>query len=169
MDNVPTRVIYDRMDADVARGHWWFLFNGAPDIPEALVTGREEVWLRYILSSWSYNPELFTPEEIAVYVTAYSQPGALKGAFNDYRAGKEDVAQDEADKDRLIRCPTLALWGEDFESGGKMWDLRSIWSEMAEQVECVPIPQCSHLPHEEKPEVVNRELLRFLEPWRAVD
>jgi hypothetical protein len=41
-------------------------------------------------------------------------PGSLRGAFNDYRAGREDVAQDEADKDHLIECPTLVLWGEDF-------------------------------------------------------
>jgi haloacetate dehalogenase len=56
---------------------------------------------------------LFTEEEIAVYVTAYSKPGALRGAFSDYRAGEEDVAQDEEDRDRLIQYPTLALWGED--------------------------------------------------------
>ncbi len=83
MDNIPTRIIFERMDARVARGHWWFLFNNAPDIPEALIEGREEVWLRYIFSHWCYNPELYTPEEIAVYVAAYSRPGALRGAFND--------------------------------------------------------------------------------------
>jgi pimeloyl-ACP methyl ester carboxylesterase len=165
MDNIPTRVIFEGMDAEVARGHWFFIFNNVPDLPEALITGREEIWLRFIFSSWCYNPELFTPEEMAVYVRAYSQPGALRGAFSDYRAGREDVAQDEADKDTLIACPTLVLWGEDFEIGGKMWDFREIWTTMARRVEFFSIPQCGHLPHEEKPEVVNRELLRFLEPW----
>ncbi len=56
MDNIPTRVIFDRMDAKVARGHWWFLFNNAPDIPEALIEGREEIWLRYIFSHWTLQP-----------------------------------------------------------------------------------------------------------------
>jgi hypothetical protein len=32
------------------------------------------------------------------------------------------VEQDEDDKDTLIGCPTLVLRGEEFESGGKMWD-----------------------------------------------
>jgi pimeloyl-ACP methyl ester carboxylesterase len=123
--------------------------------------------LRFIFSSWCYNPELFTPEEIAVYLRAYSQPGALRGAFSDYRAGREDVAQDEADKDVLIQCPTLALWGEEFALGGKMWDFREIWSKMASRMEYFSIPECGHLPHEEKPEVVTGELLRFLEPWRG--
>ena len=118
MDNIPTRIIFHRMNA-----------------------------------------------EIAVYVKAYSQPGALRGAFSDYRAGKEDVVQDDADADSLIQCPTLALWGEDFELGGKMWDFREIWNKMASQMSFVSIPKCGHLPHEEKPDIVNRELLRFLEPW----
>lgn len=89
----------------------------------------------------------------------------MRGAFDDYRAGREDVAQDEQDRDTPIRCPTLALWGEEFEAGGKMWDFRAIWAEMAEHVEFFSIPACGHLPHEEEPGLVNRELLRFLEPW----
>lgn len=162
MDNTPTRVIFERMNAEIARGHWFFIFNNVPDLPEALIAGREEIWLRFIFSSWCYNPELFTPEEIGVYVRAYSRPGGLRGAFSDYRAGREDVAQDEADKNELIQCPTLALWGEDFELGGKMWDFREIWNKMAARMEFLSIPQCGHLPHEEQPDAVNRELLRFL-------
>ncbi len=131
MDNIPTRIIFERMNAEIARGHWFFIFNNVPDLPEALIAGREEIWLRFIFSSWCYNPELFTAEEMAAYVRAYSQPGALRGAFSDYRAGQEDVAQDEADKETLIQCPTLALWGEDFALGGKMWDFREVWSKMA--------------------------------------
>src|SRR5947209_9584416 len=63
MDNIPTRIIFERMDAKVARAHWWFLFNNAPDLPESLIAGREETWLRYILSKWCYDPDPFTPEE----------------------------------------------------------------------------------------------------------
>jgi hypothetical protein len=60
---------------EVARGHWFFIFNNVPDVPEALITGREEIWLRFIFSTWCYNPELFTPDELAIYVQAYSHPG----------------------------------------------------------------------------------------------
>jgi len=165
MDNIPTRVIFERMDAKIARGHWFFIFNNVHDLPEALIAGREEIWLRFIFSSWCYNPELFSPDELAVYVRAYSQPGALRGAFNDYRAGEEDVAQDEADKDELIGCPTFVLWGEEFALGGKMWDFREVWTKMARKVEFFSIPECGHLPHEEQPAVVNERLLAFLDPW----
>jgi pimeloyl-ACP methyl ester carboxylesterase len=34
MDNIPTRIIFQRMNAEVARGHWFFIFNNVPDLPE---------------------------------------------------------------------------------------------------------------------------------------
>src|SRR5215469_13382408 len=109
MDNIPNRSIFDRMDADVGRGPWFFIVNNIPDLPEMLISGREEAWLRFVFSSWCFNPGKLTDEEIGVYVKAYSKPGALRGAFSDYRAGRDDVQQDEADKEVLIECPTLVL------------------------------------------------------------
>jgi haloacetate dehalogenase len=53
------------MDSVKAKGHWFFIFNSTPDLPEALITGREETWLRYILQGWTYDPELFRPDEMA--------------------------------------------------------------------------------------------------------
>lgn len=162
MDNIPTRTIFERMNAEIARKHWFFLFNNVPDLPEALVTGREEIWLRFIFAQWCSDPEVFTDDEIREYVKAYQQPGALRGAFSDYRAAPEDVAQDEADKDEKIACPVLVLWGEDFVAGGKMWDFREVWHGYATQPAFVSIPNCGHLPHEERPDEVNRALLEFL-------
>ena len=42
MDNIPTRIIFQRMNAEVARGHWFFIFNNVPDLPEALMSEREK-------------------------------------------------------------------------------------------------------------------------------
>ena len=168
MDNIPTLVIFERMNAEIARAHWFFLFNNVPDLPEALVTGREEIWLRFIFRSWCYDPELLTDEDIATYVKAYRQPGALRGAFDDYRAGPIDVAQDQQDRDVRIQAPTLVLWGEEFTAGGKMWDFREIWPTVAENPEFVSIPQCGHLPHEEKPQAVTEALLKFLAPGPSI-
>ena len=118
-----------------------------------------------ILQGWTYDPEALTPEEIGAYVRAYQKPGAVRGALSDYRAGREDVAQDKEDAEVRITCPTLALWGEDFELVGKMWDVAGIWREMADDLRTVSIPRCGHLPHEERPDAVNAALLAFLEPW----
>jgi haloacetate dehalogenase len=166
LDNIPTLTIFDRMNAAIARTHWFFLFNAVRDLPEALINGREEIWLRHIFSSWTHDPEALSEEAIEKYVETYRRPGALRGAFEDYRAGEIDVDDDREDHSELIQMPTLILWGEDFEAGGKLWDFREVWRGYAQDPQFVPIPNCGHLPHEERPEIVTTELLRFLEPWK---
>jgi pimeloyl-ACP methyl ester carboxylesterase len=166
LDNIPTLTIFDRMNAAIARTHWFFLFNAVRDLPEALINGREELWLRHIFSSWTHNPEALTEEEIAKYVETYRRPGALRGAFEDYRAAEVDVEQDRVDYSRPISMPTLVLWGEDFAAGGKLWDFHEVWRGYAENVEFAPVSACGHLPHEEHPEEVIETLLNFLAPWK---
>jgi haloacetate dehalogenase len=109
LDNVPTRVIFDTMDADKARGNWHFIFHQVPHLPEMLISGREGRWLEYIFRTWCFDPDAIHPEELAAYIKAYKVTGALQGAMSDYRAGKEDVAQDEQDVGVKISCPTLVL------------------------------------------------------------
>jgi haloacetate dehalogenase len=167
MDNIPTRVVFASTDAVLARKYWFFHFQQVPDLPEALVQGREETFLRHFYSTWTYDPEALSDDEIAVYVRAYSQPGAFRGAFNDYRAGAEDLGQDLEDADRLIDAPTLAIWGADFELVAGLFDVYEVWKSMAHDVRGTAIPRCGHLPQEEQPDAVNRELLEFLKGWEG--
>jgi pimeloyl-ACP methyl ester carboxylesterase len=44
-----------------------------------------------------------------------------------------------------------------------------VWQGMAQNVRGVGIPECGHLCPEERPDVVNEELLRFLEDSGAGD
>lgn len=166
LDNIPTRVVAETYDVAKARaGYWFFTFLGVPDLPETLIAGKEEAFLTHFFRSWSYNPELFSAEEIAVYVQAYQQPGAVRGACSDYRAAAEDVAQDAEDVEKLIDCPVLTLWGADSDVIGKAYDVAEIWRGMASDLRAVPIPRCGHLCQEEQPDTVNRELLAFLDGW----
>lgn len=166
LDNIPTRSLFGMMNARVAQASWFFLFQGVRDLPEALIQGREELWLRYILSSWTYDPGALSDADIATYVQAYAQPGGLRGAFEDYRAWREDIAQDEEDKDVKLRCPTLALWGSEFEAA-KMVDMAEIWRGFADDLTTAPIALAGHLPHEERPVEVNAALEAFLAPWQG--
>lgn len=167
MDNIPTRVVFQNTDAKLARGYWFFYFNQVMDLPEALIAGREEIWLRHFYKDWSYDPGMMTDEEVAVYTKAYSQPGAMRGAFNDYRAGAQDLSQDLEDADVRIQCPTLVLWGADFRLVGGMFDVLGVWRDMCTDVRGAAIERCGHLPHEEQPAVVNDHLLKFLDGWRG--
>jgi haloacetate dehalogenase len=167
MDNVPTKTLVENVSLPLVQLGWFFTFLAVPDLPETLIAGREEAWLTHFYRSWSYNPDMLSPQEIDVYVRAYQQPGAIRGAAMDYRAASEDLAQDMADAVQPITCPVLALWGEDFELNSRFFDLLDVWKTMADDVRGLGIPQCGHLCQEEQPEVVNQELLRFLAGWKA--
>jgi haloacetate dehalogenase len=168
MDNIPTRVIIETFDiAKVRAGGWFFVFLPVPDLPKALIQGREETFLTHLYRSWSYNPEMLRQAEIDVYVKNYQQPGAVRGSCADYRASAEDMAQDVEDVDQLIDCPVLCIWGEDFEGVAGSHDVAAVWRGMASNLRTVSIPQCGHLCQEERPDVVNAELLKFLEGWKG--
>jgi len=167
MDNVPTRVVAREINAKIAKAYWFFLFHQVPDLPEALISGREHIWLRYFFSDWCYDPATITGEAFDTYVRAFQAPGALRGAMSDYRANAEDVAQDLEDEDVKISCPVMSLWGADFHTVGKLFDMPKIWAEMADNLEVHSIAECGHLPQEEQPEEVNRLLIQFLAGWQG--
>jgi pimeloyl-ACP methyl ester carboxylesterase len=167
MDNVPTRTIAEQMDAVIAKHYWFFLFHLVPDLPESLIAGKEEVWLRHFFSDWCYNPATISGNAFDTYVNAYKAAGTVRGSMADYRANAEDLAQDNEDAHVKITCPTLSLWGADFEAVGKLFDMQAVWSEMATTLTAIAIDQCGHLPHEEQPEEVNRLLLDFLQGWQG--
>ena len=165
MDNVPTRIVLESINSRMLRGYWFFYFHQVPDLPEALISGRESIYIRFLLHEWIVNKNTFSEEDLEVYDRAYSAPNGFHGALSDYRAAPIDWEQDKADVDRLIECPTLALWGADFEWAGKLFDMHQVWQSMATDVRGVAIPNSGHLPHEEQPDLVNQELLSFLEGW----
>lgn len=167
MDNVPTRIVARELNASIAKAYWFFLFHLVPDLPEALIAGNEAKWLRWFFSDWAYDPAAISGEAFDTYVRAYSAPGAVRGAMSDYRANAVDVQQDLEDAHVRIACPTLALWGAEFEAVGRMFDMPKVWAEMAENLRAVAIERCGHLQHEERPEVVNGLLMEFLQDWRG--
>jgi hypothetical protein len=75
------------MNARIAYGHWFFIFNAVSDLPETLISGREDIWLRFIFHRWCYNPEALDDEALGVYTSAYRQPGAVRGSMEDVRKG----------------------------------------------------------------------------------
>ncbi|WP_322064503.1 alpha/beta fold hydrolase [Burkholderia ubonensis] len=167
MDNVPTRVVAERLNAQIAKAYWFFLFHQVPDLPELLIAGNERAWLRHFFTDWCYDPTAISGEAFEEYVRAYQAPGAVRGAMSDYRANAEDVAQDKVDAHVRIKVPTLAMWGTEFYAVGKMFDMAEVWRGMATDVRTRAIERAGHLPQEEQPEVVNAELRDFLKGWKG--
>jgi hypothetical protein len=91
------------------------------------------------------QPAVIFCDTFHMYVRAYSQPGALKGCFNDYRAAPEDTAQDLEDASDLISCPILTLWGAGWDSIVflRFSQLSSCWAQILSPLaKCLTWRQC---------------------------
>jgi pimeloyl-ACP methyl ester carboxylesterase len=65
---------------------WWGIFHQVPDVPEALVQGKEMMYLSWFYRGLTYNPAAITQADINEYVSHYSAPGGLRAGFEYYRA-----------------------------------------------------------------------------------
>ncbi len=118
-----------------------------------------ELYLRHFLGHWSYDKRLFSDEEVDRYVEAFSQPGALRGGFNNYRAFRRapTVALTPGWK---IEHPTLVLWGDSDAIIPIAWsdNLKDYFTKLTFK----KLERCGHFCQREAPEDVNREIAAFL-------
>ena len=164
LDIVPTHTYVAAVDMALARAsyHWFFLSQPA-DLPERLIAGDPDYYLRTMLARWAGGPEAFTPEALAEYLRCFRDPAAIHATCEDYRAGASvDFALDEADREaqRKIACPVLALWGGT-RSIGRRFDILAVWREWAHDVRGRALP-CGHFLAEEAPEETYAALREFL-------
>lgn len=92
---------------------WHFQFHRAPDVPELLTAGREQLYLERFYQDLAYDTEAIGPDAIERYVRAFSRPGAMRAGFELYRAFPADHAHNKAEveRDGKLKLPVLALAG----------------------------------------------------------
>ncbi len=87
---------------------WYMFFFQLPWLPEALFSAFNfRIGSRSLLRS--SRPGAFSTEDLAQYRAAWSQPGALTGMINWYRALFRTRV---TFPDKTVRVPTRILWGE---------------------------------------------------------
>jgi epoxide hydrolase 4 len=112
----------------------------------------------------------FTEEDRRAYVEAWSQPGALTGGLNYYRAAKigpPNGAGDDASRMKLnfpsldVKAPTLVIWGEKdpYLLTGNLNGLE----RYVRNLRVERIPDATHWVVHEKPALVNSLIRGFLE------
>jgi pimeloyl-ACP methyl ester carboxylesterase len=74
---------------------WWFPFQQLPDLPEALVDGKETMYLSWFYHNLAYNPSAITQTDITEFVSHYSAPGGMRDGFNYFRAFPQDAIQNK--------------------------------------------------------------------------
>ncbi len=90
---------------------WHYEFHAVPDLPEALVAGKERTYLTYFYKRSSYKPEAFPQAEIDEFVKAYTAPGALYAGFEYYRAIPEVERQNQIYARTKLQMPVLYVGG----------------------------------------------------------
>jgi len=145
---------------------WHHQFHITPDLPEALVAGRERVYLQWFYQTFAYKPGAIDDAALDEFVRTYSQPGALRAGFNFYRAMAEDAKTNAAQLATGFRLPmpVLAVGGAvSYPHGrGRGADVEASLRRVATDVRGAVIAECGHFVPEEAPDELSRLLLDFL-------
>jgi haloacetate dehalogenase len=160
LDIVPTHKLYNNVTREFATAyyHWFFLIQPAP-LPETLIGSNTEFYLKTRFAS--LMPDAVTPEAFAEYLRCFRNPATIHAACEDYRASASiDLNHDEADLNRKVTCPLLALWAER-GAMHRLFDVAATWRERAINVQGKALPGGHFLP-EESPEETLAELQAFL-------
>ena len=141
---------------------WHHMFHQVPDLPEALVYGRERIYLEWFFMGGCDQADVFSDADIAEYVRTYSQPGAMRAGFNFYRALAQDVADNRATLGAGFKLPmpTLGLGGGGQRGRGDL--VVESLRRVALSAEGGSIADCGHFIPEEKPIELADRLRAFL-------
>jgi pimeloyl-ACP methyl ester carboxylesterase len=88
---LPGSDTYERQLAEHPVGNYHFSLHCVDNLPEALVSGREKLYIDHFINRRCYRVGAFPPEVIQHYASFYAQPGALRCAFNLYRTLEQDA------------------------------------------------------------------------------
>lgn len=164
LDIIPTREMWRRMDVTLAGQTFHWLFHLQPDLPERLVGQDVAGYLAHFLHHGAVNRAGLPAEAVDEYVRAFSQPGALRAGFDDYRAAPVDGEHDDADAaaGRRLAMPLLVLWGAGSFVAAQ--PVLEIWREYADDVRGEAVETCGHYIAEERPDVLLARLGDHLRP-----
>ena len=132
-----------------------FMFNQLRDLPEFLVTGREDAYLRWVVGHLAYSPDRVAVDE---YTRAYSVPGAMKAGFEYYRAIPLTVQQNQELRKSKLTMPILAV-GDVMGAGAMTIETMKL---VADNVKGVILEQCGHYTPEECPDRFLAQVKAFL-------
>ena len=150
---------------DISQGgrRWHHAFHMTPELPEALVQGREREYLSWFFAAFSWQRDAISAADVDEYVRCYSQPGALAAGFAYYRNIPQDLADNQATLASGFRLPmpVLALGGGRSEARGRGEEPLESLRLIAADVQGGAVPDCGHFIPEEQPELLARRLLEF--------
>ena len=135
---------------------------------EEILSRNRFQWLQAAVFQGCMDPAVFSEEDRAAYIQAWSQPGALTGSLNYYRAApmlrvlENDASVDPADVPNVpsIPVPTLVIWGD----GDTALTPRLLegLETYVDNLTIRHIPEATHWVQQDAPERVNRYIRDFV-------
>jgi len=145
----------------------YILVYRTPEAEGILIKNNYAILVSNILKD-GIKQGYFTEEDKKAYIEAWSQPGALTGGLNYYRAAHLGSFAGESDDDLsadpslfTVAVPTLVIWGEKDK-----WLLTGNLEGLEKYVPDLTIkriPDGSHWVIHEKPGLVNSYIREFIE------
>ena len=164
LDIAPTNLMYEHTTPEFATKYfWWFFLIQAAPLPETMIGGAVEAFLKAHLDQQCKTPGAVTAEAFSEYFRCYRDPGQIHGVCSDYRAAAgidKEIMKSLGDRAKVTQ-PLLALWGGK-GTVGELFNVLALWRQEAKDVSGQALP-CGHLIQEEVPEA----LLHALQPFLA--
>jgi pimeloyl-ACP methyl ester carboxylesterase len=142
---------------------WHLAFNQLPaEVNEALVRGREDIFFGAEFAASAGTNQL--PEEVVRYYVDIlaSDPEALRGSFELYRAFPTITAQNQQRMTRRLTMPVLAIGGAE-SSGDMVGDTMKL---VADDVQSTVLAGSGHWVAEQAPAELLAAVAAFLAPYR---
>jgi pimeloyl-ACP methyl ester carboxylesterase len=142
---------------------WHIPFNQLAETNEQLVRGREDIFIGAEYAA-SAGTNKLPANAVGYYIDRLaSDPEALHGSFQLYRAFPATAVQNEQRKTRRLLMPVLAIGGAE-SSGAMVADTMQL---VADDVQRLVIPGCGHWLAEQAPEELLAALTAFLASYRT--
>jgi len=142
MDIVPTYVMLMETNRKVAGSYWhWYFLSQPEPFPEHLIAADPDFFYESSLVGWgAMRISEFDPQMLADYRRAWRDPAMIHGSCSDYRAAVSiDLEHDTADIDRMVKCPTLVLYGSTGQMA-KLFDIPAQWRNRCADVTDASLP-----------------------------
>ena len=157
---IPGITLPDALPAtpDKAWKTWHFAFHLLPDLPEALISGREEIYLEWFLRRKTASPMVFSDAAMAEYVRLLRQNGALRAGLAPYRQVTQSAAQNRALREQgKLTLPLLAISADQ----GSIPDMAAPLRQFADDVTGITIAHSGHFIPDEQPLALAAALANF--------
>jgi pimeloyl-ACP methyl ester carboxylesterase len=154
---VPGLAPWSELRRDPRLWHW--SFYNVPDLPEALMAGRERVYLSWFIKAFAVNIDA-VEEDMEAVIRDYSEPGAIRGGLGMFRTIDSDAGRNArwCTTNRLA-MPVLALGGSKGVGSALIEQMQAVGDDVRGGV----IADCGHWIATECPQTLIAQMTAFFD------